>query len=380
MADRPEEQVIIEATYGSVQDHLDRQIGSVRAELDREKTELDRPTSPRFLSRLLVLDLVLANILLWLVLPDYALYWITASFFLYVVYPFLFLVPSAGGSSVEEPDVQAGQPLARSGITGLSEHRWTIAKIFWNSFFINSQPLAPAFLAIYSLNILFALFQGEGLLGWLIIFQSAAILVFYLAIAIFKPYTEGFLDSVIGIQNTVTVKMRRRVEPLWKVVLPIGLAAGVVALVLIAAMLLPGFTLGVIWKSEETVSGLGLVPVLFVLASQVVMVRYAQGEASGRLVISLRQRKVDILERHVLAPLEAHRDRVDRGEPGALDRFAKEFTGIRATFLAAKVYRMQVQDLAGLLPIHVVAPSLDLVMDSETLELLGDQPAARQIL
>ena len=87
-----------EASYDGVQDHLGRLIGSVRAELDHEAAELDRLNSryePRFLSRLLVVDLLLANLLLWLVLSDYALYWITASFFLYVVYPFLFLVPSS---------------------------------------------------------------------------------------------------------------------------------------------------------------------------------------------------------------------------------------------------------------------------------------------
>ena len=169
-----------------------------------------------------------------------------------MVYPFLFLVPSSTAPAGSEGGSTHSRLSERFGGSGLAEHRWTIAKIFWNSFFINSQPLAAAFMAIYSLNILFALLRDEGTVGWLIIFQSAAILVFYLAIAIFKPYTGGFLESVMGIQTTVSTKLHRRVEPLWKIVLPIGLAAGVVALVLIAAMLLPGFTLGVIWNSEET--------------------------------------------------------------------------------------------------------------------------------
>ena len=372
---------MVEATYGGVQDHLDRLIRGVHAELDHETAELGRSEVPRFLSRLLVADLVLANFLLWLVLPDYALYWITASFFLYVVYPFLFLIPSSGqsaGDGSERPSVPLSE---RFTGTGLAEHRWTIAKIFWNSFFINSQPLAPAFMAIYSLNILFALLlRGEGLTGWLIIFQSAAILIFYLAIAVFKPYTGGFLDSVIGLQTTVSAKMHRRVEPLWKIMLPIGLAAGVVAIVLIAAMLLPGFTLGVIWKSEATVKGLGFVPVLFVLASQIVVVRYTQGAASARLVRQLRQRKIEILTKHVLAPLEAYRNQVTMAEPGVLDRFAQDFADIRATFLSSKIYRMQVQDLGGLLPIHVVVPDLELVLNRDTIRLLGEQPGSRQIL
>jgi hypothetical protein len=372
---------MVDATYGEVQDHLDRLIGSVRAELDHDRTELDRSDAPGFVSRLLVADLILANLLLWLVLSDYALYWITASFFLYVVYPFLFLIPSSNAAVGDRGGEHLSGPLTeRFSGTGLAEHRWTIAKIFWNSFFINSLPLAPAFMAIYSLNILFALLRGEGLIGWLIIFQSAAILIFYLAIAIFKPYTGGFLDSVTGLQNTVSAEMHRRVQPLWKIMLPIGLAAGVVAIVLIAAMLLPGFTLGVIWKSEATVTGLGFIPVLFVLASQIVLVRYTQGAASGRLVRRLRQRKIEILTRYVLAPLEAYRAQVTGAEPGVLDRFAQGFADIRATFLSSRVYRMQVQDLAGLLPIHVVVPDLELVLNRETIQLLADQPGSRQIL
>lgn len=374
---------MVEASYGTVQDHLERLIGSVRAELEHERAglaEAEHPASSRLLSALLVADLILANILLWLVLPDYALYWITASFFLYVVYPFLFLIPSSTAPAGSDDVRNRGGFSERFSGSGLSEHRWTIAKIFWNSFFINLQPLAPAFIAIYSLNIVFALLRAEGIVGWLIIFQSAAILIFYLAIAIFKPYTGEFLDSVMGIQTTVSTKLHRRVEPLWKVVLPIGLAAGVVAIVLIAAMLLPGFTLGVIWKSEATVTGLGFVPVLFVLATQTVLVRFSQGTASRRLVQRLRERKVAILTRHVLAPLEAYRSQLGRAEPGVLDRFAQDFTDIRATFLSAKVYRMQVQDLAGLLPIDVVAPDLDLVLNRETIQLLGEPPGSRQIL
>jgi hypothetical protein len=371
---------MVEATYGEVQDHINRLIGGVHAELDRETAELGRSGGSRFLSRLLVADLVLANLLLWLVLADYALYWITASFFLYVAYPFLVLIPSAGGSAPGAADGPTRGLAERFGGAELTEHRWTIAKIFWNSFFINLQPLAPAFLVIYSLNILFALFRAGGSTGWLVVFQSAAILVFYIAIAVFKPYTGGFLDSVMGLQITVSAKMHRRVEPLWKIALPIGLAAGVVAIVLIAAMLLPGFTLGVIWRSEETVSGAGFVPVLFVLASQVFLVRYAQGAASGRLIRRLRERKIEILARHVLAPLEAFRNQLARSEPGVLDRFAQEFAAIRATFLSSKVYQMQVQDLGGLLPIHVVVPNLELVLNRETIRILEEQPGSRQIL
>ena len=63
-----------------------------------------------------------------------------------------------------------------------------------------------------------------------------------------------------------------------------------------------------------------------------------------------------------------------------LDRFAQDFADIRATFLSSKVYRMQAQDLAGLLPIHVVVPDLDLVLNGETIGLLGEQPGSRQIL
>ena len=183
-----------EASYEGVQGHLGRLIGSVRVELDREAADLDRLNSryePRFLSRLLVVDLLLANLLLWLVLSDTRS---TGSrrVLLYVIYPFLLLVPSSTSPAGSGGGITLGRLSERFGGSVLAEHRWTIAKIFWNSFFINSQPLAAAFMAIFSLNILFALLRDLGTVGWLIIFQSAAILVFYLAIAIFKPYTESF--------------------------------------------------------------------------------------------------------------------------------------------------------------------------------------------
>ena len=374
---------MVETSNGGIKDHLDRLIGSVRVELDREAVdlaELDRPQGNRLLSILLVVDLVLANVLLWLVVPDYEMFWITASLFLYVVNPFLLLIPSSGAPAGEGASSPPARLMERFGGSALAEHRWTIAKIFWNAFFINSQPLAPAFMAIYSLNILFALIGSEGLTRWLIIFQSAAILVFYLAIAVFKPYTGDFLDSVIGIQDTVTDKIHSHIEPLWKVVLPIGLIAGVVAIVLISAMLLPGFTLGVIWNSEQTVNGVGFIPVLLILASQIVLARYAQGAASRRLVRQLRVRKIELLNTDVLAPLEVYQSRVARAQPGVLEQFSQNFAGIRATFISLKIYRMLPQDLAGLLPIHVVVPDLNLVLNLETIQILATQSGSRQFL
>ncbi len=373
----------VDASYAGVRDHLDRLIAGVRAELAGETVELarlDRPDEHRALSRLLVLDLLLANVLLWLVLPEYALYWITASFFLYVIYPFLLLIPSANSGKSEPGTNQSGPITDRLGKIGLADHRGLIARIFWNSFFINSQPLAPAFLAVYGLNLVFSFTGGYGLLGWLIGFQSAAIMLFYLAIAVLRPYSGGFLDSLIDIQNNVYGKIHCRVAPLWRVVLPIGLAAGLVALLLIAAMLLPGFTLGVIWNSRATVTGLGFLPVLFLLICQVILVRYTQGTSSRRLVRQLRERKIAILKRHVLTPLEEYRRGLDSASPGILDRFARDFSDIRATFLSAKVYRMQAQDIAGLFPIYVVVPDLDLLLNSETIRILDEQPGSRQIL
>ncbi|GEM_PF-849690 len=370
-------------SYDAVRDHLDRLIASVRRELDEEVGalgRLERHDVRSDVSNLIVADLILANVLLWLVVPGYAIYWITASFFLYVINPFLLLIPSTGDGSARAPAGDGSRITDRLGEIGLADHRWLIARVFWNSFFINSQPLAPAFIAIYGLDIIFVLLGNLGLLGWLIVFQSAAIMLFYLAIAVLRPYTGGFLDSLIGIQNRVYRKIHRRVEPLWRVVLPIGIAAGFVALVLIAAMILPGFTLGVIWNSRAIVSGAGFIPVLFILICQVVLVRYAQGESSRRLARQLRQRKVSTLEKYVLAPLLECRRVIDRSVPASLDQYVNAYSDIRATFLSSRVYRVQVQDLGGVLPIWVVVPDLDLLLNPDTIRILDERPDSRQIL
>ncbi len=374
---------MVEGSYDAVKDHLERLISSVQRELVAETEalgRLERRDVRSLVSNLIVADLVLANGLLCLIVPEYAIYWITASFFLYVINPFLLLVPSTGTVSTEASNGSGVRITERLGEIGLGDHRWLIARIFWNSYFINSQPLAPAFLAVYGLNIIFAFLGDFGVLGWLIIFQSAAIMLFYLAIAVFRPYTGGFLESLIGIQNEVYRKMHRHVEPLWKVMLPIGIAAGFVALILIAAMLLPGFTLGVIWNSRATVTGLGFIPVLFILVCQVILVRYAQGESSRRLARQLRERKVATLKKYVEIPLLECQKAIDPAAPSSLDRYACAYSDIRATFFSSRVYRVQAQDLAGYLPIWVVVPDLDMLLNPETIRILDERPDSRQII
>jgi len=379
----PEPSVEAGVLGGGVENRLDRLIASVEREMageERALARLERPVDEGLVPLLIAVDVVAANLLLWLVLPGYPLHWITASFFLYVVYPFLLLLPSRGTGDGREGGFSFGRFAGGAGWQDLAGHRWTIAGVFWNAFFVNSQPLAPAFFAVFGLDIVFALVSGSGPLRWLVVFQSAAIMVYYLAIVVFRPHSGRFLDSLVGIQDDVTRRLRFRVEPVWKVILPIGVVAGVVAVVLVVAMVMPGFTLGVIWRSEPNVAGAGLVAVLFVLAGQVILVRYAQGTASRRLARKMGRRRCEVLARHVLGPLRACRDGLEDDRAGSIDRFTNDFARLRAVFVHSRVYRTQRQEIGGLLPVYVVVPDLDLVLNPETLRILGEREEGRQFL
>lgn len=247
------------AELTGIKEHINRLIHQTEDEIHYERAErtaLLKSDENLNISRLLVIDLLLLNILLFFVLDNYMIDWITASFLLYAVNPFIMLIPST----------QSIGPRRRKGTRDylatlrqieLYKNKWTLGKILWNAFFINSQPLAIGFSLVYCVNIIFTLTYGLGPITDLVTFQSIAIIIFYLGIWYLKPYSADFLDSLLDIRTDIYQRIHTRMQPLWTVILSIGTLATLVIIVTIAAMMLPGFTLNAVLDAKAAIKGRG---------------------------------------------------------------------------------------------------------------------------
>ncbi|MDK2889552.1 MAG: hypothetical protein PWR21_183 [Methanoculleus sp.] len=324
---------------------------------------------------LFILAAVLANLLFLLFLPRYMLYWITSSFILYMVNPFILMIPT-GSPETALPDWKAirkfiGSIRGAGRITFLAVGDARVYwKVFWDTFFINCQPLAAGFGLIFGINVIFALFSGymAGSLrpgaAALITLQSLAIILFYAGILYVRPYTTSFFLSLDGMWTTLQEKVRAGWRAAMRVILlvaALGAASGALA---VSAMLLPGMTFSAFLASADLAPGWDLLPLAAVFASQVVIVRYLQGAYSRELFLQVGDYKVHVWRDGILCRLAALPETPEENPTEEhLADLVTDLARMQSDYRRMKAYTSEYHSIFGFFPVYLVLPDLRLILD-----------------
>ncbi|WP_292520052.1 hypothetical protein [Methanoculleus sp.] len=322
-----------------------------------------------------ILVAALVNLLFLLILPRYMLYWIVSSFILYMVNPFILMIPT-GGTWTTLPDRKTIREFL-SSIRGIGQAPSVVAgdarvfgKVLWDTFFINSQPLAMGFGLIFGINVLFAVFSGyiagslEPATTALVTLQSLAIILFYAGILYVKPYTKSFFISLDGMRMSLQERVRAGWRAAMRAVLlvtALGAASGTLA---VSAMLLPGMTLSTFLASVEIVLGWDLLPLFAVFASQVIIARHLQGAYSRELFLQVGDYKVHVWRDGILNRLAGFPKTPEeiRG-CGHLADLMAELTRMHGDYQRMMVYTSEYHSLFGFFPVYLVLPDIRLILD-----------------
>ena len=322
-----------------------------------------------------ILIAVLANLFFLLVLPHFMLYWIVSSFILYMVNPFILMIPTGDGKTTFRGGETAREILRSvretGGVSYLMAHdARAFAKIFWDIFFINSQPLAAGFGLVFSINVLFAAvsvcvagFLEPGT-AVLITLQSLAITLFYAGIWHVKPYTTSFFLSLDEIRTDLQEKIRVGWRAAMRVALLVAALGAVSGILAVSAMLLPGITLSTFLASVDPVLGWSFLPIFAIFASQIVIVRYLQGTYSRELFLHVGGYKVHALQDGILRRLATFPKNTD--EVVDLDHLTdlmEELSWMRSDFRRMKMYTSDCHSLFGFLPVYLVLPDITVILD-----------------
>lgn len=340
-------------------------------ELEKEKRELEQLLMGEFLAHhntLFIIGCLLANIVLASLFPNYMVAWIAASFFLYVLGPLVMLIPAERGKDFLPSKSSLERYIDIIREHGNAQDARTLGQVIWNVFFINSQALAIGYCTIFAIDILFSTISGffTGRLpqgtAMQVILQSIAIIVFFGAIWKYRPYTPQFIGSLHQIQD----RLQRRMQETWKIFLALGGISAGVSLLVVVAMLLPGFVLGEVVKAPDAVNAITALPITIIFISQLGVLRYLQGVYSKELALRFMNGKIHSLETIVreLNSLEATE------EPVARDRERAEgnqgINELWRLYVRTKVYRTARHSLFGYLPVYMVVPDLSLVVGEES--------------
>ncbi len=320
---------------------------------------------------------------------EYYLYWIMASFIFLMINPFLLLLPTDTGDlksyvryfsdlksrermsleeiiSWESLEKSAAVPAdAIEALRQLTRQRNSLYELGWNLFFINCQPLAPGFLVLFALSSVFAL------AGWLVngefasysavivVIQSAAIIVFYVAIVYVQPYSRGFFAGILGMQSL----LKERYNEAWSQGLKYALTAAVVitvaGIISIAAIVLPGVTYNSFISAEADIElGAGMFALIFL--TQMIVVRHFQGGYSRTLVHSLLSSRIETIREEVLLAIADLAPASPRD--GVTPRMAEDLERITLDLARYRALKIDYASLFGYFPVCMVTPDVGAIM------------------
>ena len=220
---------------------------------DRKISEYSKVHGAGKYALFLIFCAFIMNVIFFIELPNYSLFWVVSSFLLLMFNPIILMLPT------EKADLAFPSGGAKGGFTSLlrdaassagtavKHERKLYAETLWNLFFINCQPIAPGFILIFSVSIglaVLGLITGfyELRSGVILLVQSLAIIAFYVAIMKIKPYSPGFFSGILGIRTDISRSLDQGIANGMKFTLIIAFIAAISGVLLLGVLLLPGFS------------------------------------------------------------------------------------------------------------------------------------------
>ena len=304
---------------------------------------------------------ILVNILFFLDNPMYPLLFISASFFLFMFYFITLLIPhNLWHASL--PQTEISRYLAGLHETGIIISTKRFTRVFLNAFFINCRPLFYGFALIFSIDIVLVIdMAANGILTpshtGIILFQSAAIILFYFLVWKLEPYTIEFFSDVSGMKEHLIKK--KIPEPVVSFLFLLGAALALIGIVS-TIILLPGVTVNnILSVSEFKELGHLFIAIGVVLVTLYFIMRYIHGITSRDLLTRFTEDKTECLFRQIEITGRT-------GRPTAAAAHTDE-TGLSALCRAAElllesqIYQVDKKTLFGTFPVYIVNPDFSWV-------------------
>jgi len=301
---------------------------------------------------------------------NFCIYWLVSSFVFLIVNPFIFLLPTGrekvvGSKKNKEFSARGIISDLKGSMKVVKKEKKFFAEFGWKLFFLNCQPLAPGFIVIFLVSMIFGtiLYMNEIFnkftYGTLLV-QCFAIIVFYAGIWFVKPYSDEFLSYLLGIRVRAKENYHTNFLTFFKYILIIAVLAAVAGVIMLLALLLPGFTLGRIIEdgSEEEFK---VIFFITVFVSQVILVRYIQGGASQRIVGNFLRLKQSYLEklRSKMYSVEpagvSDEDEIDPEDSELL------FSAERSV-LEMNLLRTDYHNFGGYFPVCLISPNIKILL------------------
>ena len=367
----PDEKIMKSGEFRSRKRKLLEKIDQESAKIQEEVDNLSLFSLKLKYTTLIIALAIAALVFIFIRSPvNFFIYWLVSSFVFLMVNPFIFLLPTGrekGVESKKNKDFNARSIYAdlKGSMKVIKKEKKFFAEFGWKLFFVNCQPLAPGFIGIFFLSIVFGtiLFTGNLFDRYTyatLLVQCFAIIIFYAGIWFVKPHSDEFMSNLLGLKVRVKENYRSGVVTFFKYILIVAVFAAVGGVVMLLALLLPGFTLGrILEDGSETEFKIIFFVVVFI--SQVILVRYIQGGSSRRIVGNFLRVKQLYLEklRSKIYSVEP----VGSGDEDDVDSETGEaLVSVERSALEMNLFRTDYHNFGGYFPVCLISPDIKVLL------------------
>ena len=334
---------------------LHKTLGAEIAEERKRQQGLYASGTPGRLTIVILGAAILVNILFFLGNPMYPLLFICASFFLFMFYFVTLLIPhNLQRSSFQQAEISRYLTVFHE--TGIIRGTKKVTRVVLNAFFINCRPLFYGFTLVFTIDIVLVIaLHLTGRLSaspaGIILFQSAAIILFYFLVWKLEPYSTNFFTDVSGMRAHL---IKRNIpEPVVSFLFLLGAAVALIC-IFSTIILLPGVTVNnVLSVSDFRKLGNLFLAIGVVLVTLYFLFRYLHGITSRDLLARFSQNKTECLlyQMEIIGDAGPSSPAVAGSPDSATTDTLCEATEL---LLESRLYQVEKKTIFGVFPVYIV--------------------------
>ena len=228
-------------------------------------------------------------------------------------------------------------------------------------------PLSLSFSIIFGLALFFAIYFGflvhiiAGQAVLLIVVQIVFIILFYLLMLFIEPQAQGITKIAISFKEKFDEARYKGRKAYFLIVLGMISLITVAGVLVIGAMLLPGFMLPSFFDDMAGFPSVDPSIIILVFISQLIIMRHFQGIMSRWMAINLLKVRIRDLNKDILGRLAVLEIAPDEEGIMASLRY------LRKKYYSIVIYDIIQQDIFGYSPVYLVGPRLRYVLDEDVI-------------
>jgi len=302
---------------------------------------------------------------------DYMVLWILSSLYFYLTYPLLplvfILLPNLFRKKETKTRRDPLLPWLRN--LHLIRNRRIVLQLAIRFFILGIMPLTSGMVLIYSLSLVYGVFLGASgglplLTSLLIVVQCLGILIFYLDLSFLKRQFSFLIKSLA--LATPDHWVRYLLVGIFGIVVVV--IASVSAVILLIAILLPGFTLGVYVDAAGLVQNRSNVRILLLLICQFIIMQYFQSLLSRRIASNICTEQLSRLEQ---AEDVLNKAIPETGKSECLPVSQDALSAILPLVIESRIHGIVRMQMIGLFPTYTISVNINEILRIQSLEDLS---------